>query len=155
MSGSDLAAAFELVARHPEMTWFAGPRPPTLIEAAEGALGCGLPADHREFPLRLGAGSFGAFEIYGVTDEDFENYCIPNGIWATLSDRRRFGLDPDLAIIASTGDGGSICLVMRGLAAGAVVEAWPGMDPAPTRAPVLATTFGAFLLSGVQTELQR
>jgi hypothetical protein len=71
MSGSDLAAAFELVARHPEMAWFAGPRPPALIEAAEGALGCGLPADHREFLLRLGAGSFGAFAI--VTGEPLDD----------------------------------------------------------------------------------
>ncbi|KAF0804037.1 cell wall assembly/cell proliferation coordinating protein, KNR4-like protein [Alcanivorax xiamenensis] len=72
--------AIALIQKNPDVGTFVGPPEERLIELAEKALGQVFPPSYRRFTLELGAGNFGAVEIYGVIDDDFENSSIPDGV---------------------------------------------------------------------------
>jgi len=91
MGMAELGQALNAV-RHSDMVDFAGPRDPSLVAAAENALGVSFPPTYRRFVTELGAGGVDAHEFYGVIDENFNDSSIPDGIWLTLDDRQRFGL---------------------------------------------------------------
>lgn len=150
MEETDYERAVTLIAEHPEMAAFVGPRPPRLLEAAESALGLRLPDDYRRFLLAFGAGSFGATEVYGVIDENFTSSSVPNGIWYTLTERRASDLAPSLVVIGNDGGGNLHCLDCA-LPGAPVTLVEPG-SPVRTEAAI-AANFGAYLLDAITAEL--
>lgn len=58
----------------------------------------------------MGAGSIGAFEVYGIVNAEFEESSVPNGIWLTLNERRENGMPANLVVVGSTGDGNYYCI---------------------------------------------
>lgn len=140
--------ALNIIAEHPELATFAGPRDRELVARAEEALGGSFPPSYRSFIEQLGAGNFGAFEVYGVVNQDFQNSAVPNGVWLTLSERADETVSGGTILIGSTGDGGYYALDL-GDQDGAVSIIWPGSEAAE----VVSDDFGSFLLEGVKQQL--
>src|SRR5438105_11846156 len=88
MSTLDLDRALEAIRGAGDRAHFVGPRSKALVDAAERALGLRFPPRYRRFAELLGAGSVGGFEVYGVVNDNFERARVPDGIWATLEERR-------------------------------------------------------------------
>ncbi len=151
MASAELQEAIAILDAHPSKAHFAGPRAPELVRLAEQALGCTFPADYRSFVKRYGAGNFGAFEVYGVIGDDFQNSSVPNGIWLTLDERRSAGLPSDLAIIASRGDGDWYCVRLSN--GGPVILYQPGYPANEQRGEVIAGSFGEFFLDELKAQL--
>jgi hypothetical protein len=158
MSMEDYEAAAALIKAHPEEADFAGPREPSVVEAAERALGVTFPPSYRRFLLEYGAGGFGSMEIFGVIDDNFETGPVPDGIWLTLSERQEAPpLPDDLVVVSYVGDGTLECLhVGAGAVEAPVVFFEPGLR-AEEQQPydVEAEDFGRFLLKGVRQVLAR
>ena len=150
MSMVDLDEALKIIAGHADQALFAGPRDETLILSAEHALAGRLPPTYRAFVGSLGAGNFGALEVYGVIDQDFEDSTIPNGVWLTLSERRKSGLPSEYAIIGSSGDGGWYCIELGGQESPVFLCS---IGAAPESRQHIATDFGAFFLNGVREQI--
>jgi hypothetical protein len=147
----DLEEACETIALHPEAADFEGVRTDAIVSAAEEALGIVFPSEYREFLLRLGAGGFKSFEVYGIVNAGLDARGVPNGIWFTL-DQRRHGLPANFVVVGESGDGGLYCLNLT--APGApVVLFWPGSSARTPWEPV-SPSFGEFLLSGVRAQLE-
>lgn len=155
MSQQDLDVAFSLVASHPELATFAGRRPEELICRAEAALGFAFPPTYRTFLRELGAGSFGGFEVFGVTGEDFSSDAIPNGIWFNLAKRPKIGLPASVLIISDLGMGSTYyCLDLEGSPCESPVSVVTYMGQGTFDSEMVAPDFGAFFLQMVQEELE-
>lgn len=63
-----------------------------------------------EFIKKFGTVSFNGEEIYGITNDNFINNAIPNGIWLTLNERINLNLPNDLLIIAEDYFGRDMCV---------------------------------------------
>lgn len=147
MSIRDLHAAFELIEANRNLVCFSGPQPVARLDRAQAALGFEFPPSYLEFLARLGAGGVGWAEFYGVVDDDFENSCVPDAIWLTLSDRKEGDLPDGYVVVGSTGDGGVYAIdVSQRDADGEspVVEWWPGLPDADNNPRAIASDFGAF-----------
>jgi antitoxin YobK len=92
-------------ARQSDRARFVGPRDPGIVAAAEEALGLSFPPTYRRFLAELGAGAVAGREFYGAIDENFDDSSIPDGIWLTLDERKRFGFPKHLVIVGDTGMG--------------------------------------------------
>lgn len=88
---------------------FAGPRPEGLILTAESRLGIRFPLAYREFLARLGAGSIGAFEVYGVVTDEFDKSSVPDGVLVTMVAREHW-LPESFVIVGNSGHGGHYAL---------------------------------------------
>jgi len=132
-----------------ERAHFVGPRDPSLVTAAEAAVGRPFPPVYRRFVSELGAGSFDSFEVYGVIDADFEDSSVPDGIWVTLSERADGMLPEHLLVVGDVGDGSLYCLDLDEGEEPPVVVFEPGADAPPVER--VADDFGSFLLEGVET----
>jgi hypothetical protein len=151
MSSADYEKAVSLMSRRPELQDFAGPRTEETVEQAEKALGYQLPATYRRFVSEFGAGSFGSIEIYGVISNRRAS-SVPDGIWYTLDERQRSGLERELLVIGNDGHGNLICLDRRVDESNPpVVRVEPGR--ADRRMDTLAPDFGAFLLEEVNSQI--
>jgi hypothetical protein len=132
---------------------FVGERPDALVTAAEDALGLRFPPAYRQFVSRLGAGSFGSFEVYGVISEPFDGP-VPDAVWATLGERAEpSNLPPSMIVIGVDGMGGTYVLdISKG--AQPPVEVWNGgRSVADDELEIIAPSFGEFLLEAVEDEL--
>jgi hypothetical protein len=154
MSMKDLERALALVAAHPDQASFTGPRSEIVVRSAEKALGFKLPPTYRRFVSELGAGSFGAAEIYGVIDIDFERSSVPDAIWATLRAREENDLPADLVVVGQEDDVVTCLQIKPEAAEGPVLEINAGEDPDRVGTHVRAGDFGAYLLSRVEEELE-
>lgn len=157
MSMRDLETAFSIMKANADLMDFVGPRPEALVAAAETAIGFTFPNTYRKFLLELGAGSFGATEIYGVVDADFVNSAVPDGVWCTLQDRAKGYIPTGFFEVYDTGLGSCYCLDLAQRDSQGecpVFEFYPGapMDEQPSE-PV-AEDFGSLLLQLVQEELE-
>jgi len=156
----DYEKAKEIMAKYPGKQFFSGPKPESLIQAAERALELKFPPTYRRFLLEYGAGAFGAFEVYGVIDTDFEQSSIPDAIWATLKKRNRGWLPSNLVVISALGDGDLFCLDLgakEGSEAPVVIHE-AGYREEKHRGEVrevIARDFGEFFLQGVQRQVRR
>lgn len=154
MSLQNLNAGLLLVESNRSRGFFAGPRPPALIDAAEAALGGVFPPSYREFLKTLGAGNFGSSEFYGLIDDNFEDSEVPNGIWLTLRERVDSTLPSALAVVGTTGDGAYYCLEMSGGRETPVIVYHPGIPAQKqTKPEVVAPDFGTFFLQQIQAQL--
>jgi len=158
MSMHDYEEAVKIMAKYPDKQSFVGPRPESLIQAAERALGLGFPPTYRRFLLEYGAGGFGSSEICGVIDDDFEHSSVPDAIWYTLIERSEARLPNDLIVIYEVGDGELFCLDLgaKENEEAPVVAYQPGIPPEKQgreRREIIAKDFGEFLLQIVQREV--
>jgi len=154
MSMKDFEEALRLIAENEDQADFVGPRDAALVDKAERTLGIEFPPSYRRFLLELGAGNFGAFEIYGVIDEDWDESSVPDGIWYTLNERAESDLPRHLLIIAAAGDGPLYCLRLGKEKEPPVIYYSPGLEEEEQDAEIAAESFGAFLLEGVRDELE-
>ncbi len=158
MSMQDYEAATKIIARYPTKGFFVGPRSISLIETAERALGLKFPPTYRRFLLEYGAGSFGASEVYGVIDDDYEESSVPDGIWYTLVERRQVGLPNDLIVIYDLGGYGEIFCLDLGMLRdeeAPVIAYHPGYPVEEQHKEIISKDFGEFLLTLVQDEEAR
>jgi len=152
---AEFEAALAIISAHPELADFVGPREPQLIEKAEQALGVIFPPTYRAFARRLGAGSFGSFEVYGVIDDNFQHSTIPNGIWATLRAREDWPLPAPMLVVYNDGMTGYLVIDSSRVGADGenpVVSWYPGRMFGRTPESV-ARDFGSFFLEYIRDEL--
>ena len=155
MGLDDYQRAVALMNKFPDLQYFVGPRSETVVNAAEKALGLNFPPSYRRFVLELGAGSFCAFEVYGVIDDNFESSSVPNGIWRTLEERQLENFPLDLVIVGEDGAGGYYCLQCRNnLEEGPIVAYHGGYPPNLQTGEIIGKSFGEFLLQLVQEQLE-
>lgn len=154
MGMTDLEEALRAV-RASDQADFVGPRDPALVSAAERALGVSFPPTFRRFILDLGSGSVGSREFYGVIDDNFATSAVPNGIWLTLDERKKFGLPHSLVIIGDTGMGEYLALdtsMVNDDGEAAIVVWAPGVSIGTGELEIVASDFGTFFLQAVHEE---
>jgi antitoxin YobK len=153
MSMQELERALEVVRDHEDEAAFVGPRPELLVRTAEKALGKKLPPTYRRFLRKLGAGSFGASETYGVIDADFAKSSPPDAVWATLRAREKNELPEDLLVLGYQDDEITCLRLRRGEEEGPVLIINAGEDPELTGTHEVAPDFGTYFLKRVEEEL--
>lgn len=72
------------------MAEFIGGQTNELIKLAEEELGMKFTGLYLDYLQTFGAGNFGAQEIYGIINDNFENSSVPDAIWYTLTERNEF-----------------------------------------------------------------
>ncbi len=97
--------ALRLIESRPDLADFVGPRPDSLIAAAEEAVGNSFPPSYRLFLSRLGAGSFAAEEFAGLIDDNFTDSSWPNAIWFNLNSREELAQPARYFVFYNYGDG--------------------------------------------------
>lgn len=110
MSIVNYKKAIECIENNRKEMFFGKGASKELVNKAEKALEIKLPFQYRDFVERYGALSFDGTEIYGVTSDNFQNGKIPNGIWYTLDERKKYNLPKQLLIIYHTGAEEYFCL---------------------------------------------
>ena len=156
MSETDYELAVSLTQQHQHLADFVGKRSEALITSAEIVLGLTFPTTYKRFLQDFGAGSFGAFEIYGVITPDFEQSGVPDAIWITLTERNAGDLPDNLLIVHAVGDGALICIDCRQLNAqneARLVDFELGLSLAEQSLSVVASDFGEFFLSMVEKQI--
>jgi antitoxin YobK len=154
MSMEELDRALALIKEHPDEASFVGPRPKLLVRAAEKALGLKLPPTYRRFVTELGAGNFGAAEVYGLIDADFERSSVPDGVWSTLRAREDDKLPPDLIVIGAEDDEITCLRVIAGEEEAPVLVINAGEDKERVGTRTIAPDFGTYFLARVEEELE-
>ncbi len=152
MSMRELEAAIELIAETATDTRLKGPRPTSLIDAAEAKLGVVFPPTYRRFLSEFGCGSVGAFEFYGVDEGAHTSFL--SCVWSTLEARRLYGPPREFVVVAELGDGSYYVLdtgAQTPHGENPVLVWMPGGDELLTERD--AADFGAFFLSMVQEEI--
>lgn len=131
--------------------FFSGSKSDDLITKAEDALSLKFSPMYKKFLYEFGAGSYASFEILGVIDDDFEESCVPDGIWYTLNERESSNLPNHLLVIFETGDGELYCQDYSNIVAlePKIVVYSPGVDH--QNYEVVANSFGDFLVEKLNT----
>ena len=123
---------------------------------AEVKLGLTFTGLYLDYLQTFGAGNFGAQEIYGIINADFENSSVPDAIWYTLTERRETNLPSNLLVIYDTGSDELFCLDFNQLDNNGeprVVSFLPGVRLESQTYEVIANDFGDFLLDLVKQEI--
>jgi antitoxin YobK len=94
----------KLIEQHRDRVDIGVPATDNLIKKAEGFLGLDFPEDYKQFLYSWGTLAIGPCEYYGIAGSDFENSCVPNGIWFTSVKRNQIGLSPHLIVISDNND---------------------------------------------------
>ncbi len=82
---------------------FIGGQSNELIKMAEEKLDFKFTGLYLDYLQTFGVGNFGAQEIYGIINDDFENSSVPDAIWYTLTERKEINLPNNLLVIYDTG----------------------------------------------------
>lgn len=155
MSYGNYQKAVEIMSKNKEKCHFIGEHSKELIEKAEDVLGIKFSKIYKEFLIKFGAGNYGAEEILGVIDDDFEESSVPDGIWYTLTEREEVDLPMNLVVIYETGGDELICLDFNNLneeQEPVVVAYIPGENNKNQKYEKIADDFGDFLLQLVNAE---
>lgn len=158
MSLDDYRAAAAAISEHADSARFRGERPAELVERAEAALGVRFPPSYRAFVGELGAGHIAGEEFYGVTDDEFVDSSVPNGIWLTLREREDSGLPEPLVIVYEDGDGGLYAIDTSRPGAGGehpVVRWVPGVSQPGDELETMAGDFGSLFRETVREGLSQ
>lgn len=148
--------AVDLIENNKSKSFFVGQRSDELILKAEETLGLKFSKLYKSFLKTYGAGNFGAEEIYGVIDEDFENSSVPDAIWFTLTERNEVNLPENLLVIYDTSSDEILCLDFNKLNIEnepEIVSFVPGLDLNSQKYEKIGEDFGDFLLQRVKLEL--
>jgi hypothetical protein len=152
MSINDVDMALDAINNNESACFFAGSRDDALIKKAEKTLGLKFPPSYYKYLAKLGCGSVGSEEIYGIIDDDFFDSSVPDAIWVTLQQRKMCRIKDDLVIIYSFGDGdyaALLCLPTQG--EGPIIRVSPG-NPVNYQ-EILASDFGVFFWERVKEAL--
>ncbi|GIN09164.1 hypothetical protein J1TS1_33090 [Shouchella clausii] len=156
MSVETYQKAKEIILDEEEIADFVGGRTEELINLAEEKLGLKFTGLYLDYLKTFGAGNFGAQEIYGIIDADFENSSVPDAIWYTLTERKEIRLPDNLLVIYDTGSDELFCLDFNQRADNGepkVVSLVPGVDLESQTYEIIANDFGDFLLDLVKQEV--
>lgn len=157
MSFENYEKALKIIGENKNIMDCVGERSNELVLKAEKALGLKLPRQYKDFVLRFGAGDFGAVEFYGLIDDDFENSGIPDVVWVTLNNRKKFNFPKHLLIIYYTGFEELFCLDFNNLNRNnepRVVSFAISADIEHQTYEIIADDFGDFLLDSIEQELE-
>ena len=155
MSIENLTKAFKIIdCIEKGKKHFSGEKSENLILKAEEALGLIFPPTYRIFLKKYGCGNIRYTEIYGIVNEDFEQSCIPDGVWLTLTERAEFDIPHSIIIIADTGDGYYYVIdtSKKNADGDSPVFVWDVDEDEPTEK--INEDFGDFLLDRAQFALQ-
>ncbi|ALA51624.1 SMI1/KNR4 family protein [Shouchella clausii] len=156
MSVETYQKAKEIIMNEEEIADFVGERTDELISLAEEKLGLKFTGLYLDYLKTFGAGNFGAQEIYGIIDADFENSSVPDAIWYTLTERKEIRLPDNLLVIYDTGSDELFCLDFNQRDDNGepkVVSLVPGVDLESQTYEIIANDFGDFLLDLVKQEV--
>lgn len=157
MSIKSYEKAIELINLNKNMCFFAGERSYELIKKAEEFLGLTFSPIAKDFFKTFGAGSVGAEEVYGITNENFLNASLPNGVWLTNIEREEVQMPKGLFVISDRGNGEFYCLDHSSVSEfeePKIVVYVPGVDNEHQKYEVIADDFGDYLLQIVQKETE-
>ena len=155
MGTAEVLEGLDLVERSPDRSYFLGARDDEIVSAVEQELGLQFPPSYRMFVRRLGAGSFGSSEFYGVIDRDIAESGIPDAAWVTLRMRSEGGLAPTFLVVGSDGMGAYYVLdAAKDIGAHeSPVYVWePGRSSSQSSLEVLAEDFGSYFLDVARRE---
>ena len=156
MSVETYQKAKQIISAQTDIADFVGGRSNDLISMAENELNLKFTGLYLDYLQTFGAGNFGAEEIYGIINDDFENSSVPDGIWYTLTERKEANLPNNLLVIYDTGSEELFCLDFNNLDdknEPRVVSFVPGMQLESQTYEIIANDFGDFLLDLVKEEL--
>lgn len=105
MSMQSLLEAFKLIEEKKEISDFEAIDDEGIIMEAEEKLGINFPKTYRLFLMKYGCGGVGSSQIYGIPKQGIEAWGVPNGIWLTLDERKKWSYPKHLIIVSDTGDG--------------------------------------------------
>jgi hypothetical protein len=145
---SSLNEALDVLERNSDSTHLVGPASDSTIELVEARLGVILPPSYKTFLARVGGGSIGGYDIYGVMP-DAEAPGSPNVIWGTETARASFGLPHQFVPLVEFDDSSALALDTGRTAQDGespVVRLWPGEEGDRLIDRDAAPNFGAFLL---------
>jgi hypothetical protein len=126
---------------------------PERVERAERALGVQFPPTYRRFLHELGAGGIGAFDIYGVVDDDLDDVRPPGAVGYTLMLRREGRIADDIVVIYGLGQGSDYGLATSQAGPDGeapVVGFTPGLSDPSDDHEVIFPDFGCFFLDRIQ-----
>lgn len=156
MSVETYQNAKQIIHDNEDLADFIGGRSNELIKLAEEKLGVKFTGLYLDYLQTLGVGNFGAQEIYGIINDNFENSSVPDAIWYTLTERKEINLPNNLLVIYDTGSDELFCLDFNQLdekGEPKVVSFVPGIDLESQSYEVIANDFGDFLLDLVMQEV--
>lgn len=156
MSLETYQKAKEIILNEDEFADFVGGHTDDLISFAEEKLGLKFTGLYLDYLKTFGAGNFGAQEIYGIINADFENSSVPDAIWYTLTERKEINLPNNLLVIYDTGSDELFCLDYNQNDENGepkVVSFVPGVNLERQTYEIIANDFGDFLLSLVKQEV--
>lgn len=147
----------QIIRENLEIARFSGPHPSDLVKQVEVKLGLSLSVTYATFLKDFGYLQFGGIEIYGIVDESLGEMSVPNGIWVTLNERKKYNLPHGLVVIAAADDGGHYVIdhskfCETGQAPVVEYEVALPSDQAIIRE--VANDFGEFLLESIRTALE-
>lgn len=156
MSVETYQKAKQIIHDNEDLADFIGGRSNELIKLAEEKLGVKFTGLYLDYLQTFGAGNFGAQEIYGIINDNFENSSVPDAIWYTLTERKEINLPNNLLVIYDTGSDELFCLDFNQLdekGEPKVVSFVPGIDLESQSYEIIANDFGDFLLDLVMQEV--
>lgn len=109
MENNEFVEYMEVICEYDDFDMYKAISSKSILKA-EDLLGFKIMGDYLYFLKNYGTVSINGEEIYGITDDDFLNSSIPNGIWLTLQERKDMNLPNNLLIIADDYFGGYVCL---------------------------------------------
>jgi SMI1 / KNR4 family. len=156
MSSESYQEAKKIVLKNKDLADFVGGRPSKLIKKAEEKLDLRFTGLYLDFLQTFGAGNFGAQEIYGIINEDFEHSSVPDAIWYTLTERIETNLPNNLLVIYDTGSDELFCLDFSKLnekEEPKVISFVPEIELKNQAHEIIANDFGDFLFNLVKQEI--
>ncbi len=155
MSIETYQKAKQIIHDNEDLADFIGERSNELIKFAEEKLGVKFTGLYLDYLQTFGVGNFGAQEIYGIINDNFEKSSVPDAIWYTLTERKEINLPNNLLVIYDTGSDELFCLDFNQLDEGEpkVISFVPGIDLESQSYEVIANDFGDFLLDLVMQEV--
>lgn len=156
MSVKTYQKAKQIIHDNEDLADFIGGRSNELIKLAEEKLGVKFTGLYLDYLQTFGVGNFGAQEIYGIINDNFENSSVPDAIWYTLTERKEINLPNNLLVIYDTGSDELFCLDFNQLdekGEPKVVSFVPGIDLESQSYEIIANDFGDFLLDLVMQEV--
>ena len=156
MSVEAYQEAKQIMLDNKDIADFIGGRTTELINLAEEKLGLRFTGLYLDYLQTFGAGNFGAQEIYGIINADFDNSSVPDAIWFTLTERKEINLPGNLLVIYDTGSDELFCLEFNQLddkVEPKVVSFLSGIELESQSYEIIANDFGDFLLDLVELEI--
>lgn len=156
MNLSNYDKAIHIIKSNKEIGYFAGPRPINLLSKAEYALGLSFPASYSKFIEEFGAGNFGAFEIYGLINDNFEESSVPDAIWYTITERNETSIPKTYIIIGESGEGTLYCIdtkIVDENGESPIVTYSPGYELNEQNTETIAHDFGEYLFNFVKEQI--